>query len=212
MGKSCLRFYATSFAESAKKCARHLLSGTLIFRLYGVHEPIKPVHGKRAARAQPPAFQAGCQGTTSSTPALSWQSSSVIVLILSETAMYDESYGKIESAAIFVGCGSFFFVCRFTETRSHTAFFSVTFDSKTDSKTGGQQWIFVDGSRNSIGFWSGWKTSVDGGRRGMPKGGLEPPCPYGHNALNVACLPISPLRLVHLSGQAYITVSFATCQ
>ncbi len=32
---------------------------------------------------------------------------------------------------------------------------------------------------------------------GMPKGGLEPPCPFEHNALNVACLPISPLRLVH---------------
>lgn len=32
----------------------------------------------------------------------------------------------------------------------------------------------------------------------MPKGGLEPPCPYEHNALNVACLPISPFRLVGL--------------
>ena len=30
----------------------------------------------------------------------------------------------------------------------------------------------------------------------VPKGGLEPPCPCEHNALNVACLPISPLRLV----------------
>ncbi len=29
---------------------------------------------------------------------------------------------------------------------------------------------------------------------GVPKGGLEPPCPFEHNALNVACLPISPLR------------------
>src|SRR6266550_4628152 len=29
----------------------------------------------------------------------------------------------------------------------------------------------------------------------MPKGGLEPPRPCEHNALNVACLPISPLRL-----------------
>jgi hypothetical protein len=42
---------------------------------------------------------------------------------------------------------------------------------------------------------------------GMPKGGLEPPCPFEHNALNVACLPISPLRL-----EAYITVSFGGCQ
>ena len=41
----------------------------------------------------------------------------------------------------------------------------------------------------------------------MPKGGLEPPRPFEHNALNVACLPISPLRLRH-----YITVSLATCQ
>src|SRR5437016_3529016 len=29
----------------------------------------------------------------------------------------------------------------------------------------------------------------------VPKGGLEPPCLVRHNALNVACLPISPLRL-----------------
>jgi hypothetical protein len=29
----------------------------------------------------------------------------------------------------------------------------------------------------------------------VPKGGLEPPCPFEHNALNVACLPISPLWL-----------------
>jgi hypothetical protein len=42
---------------------------------------------------------------------------------------------------------------------------------------------------------------------GMPKGGLEPPCPFEHNALNVACLPISPLRL-----EAYDTVSFVVCQ
>jgi hypothetical protein len=43
---------------------------------------------------------------------------------------------------------------------------------KTDSKTGRQQWISVDEGRNSIGLWSGWKTSVDGERRVMPKGGL----------------------------------------
>src|SRR5438094_5812519 len=41
----------------------------------------------------------------------------------------------------------------------------------------------------------------------MPKGGLEPPCPFEHNALNVACLPISPLRL-----EAYDTLSFEVCQ
>ena len=41
----------------------------------------------------------------------------------------------------------------------------------------------------------------------MPKGGLEPPCPFEHNALNVACLPISPLRL-----EAYDTESFEVCQ
>src|SRR5260370_18876670 len=35
-------------------------------------------------------------------------------------------------------------------------------------------------------------------RSRVPKGGLEPPCPCEHNALNVACLPISPLRLVSL--------------
>jgi len=45
------------------------------------------------------------------------------------------------------------------------AFFRSTSDSKTDSKTGGQQWISVDGGGNSIGLWSDWKTLVDGGRR-----------------------------------------------
>jgi len=34
--------------------------------------------------------------------------------------------------------------------------FSVTFDSKT----GGLRWIFMDRGRNSIGLWSGWKTSA----------------------------------------------------
>jgi len=54
--------------------------------------------------------------------------------------------------------------------------FSVTFDSKTDSKTGRQQWISVDGSGHSIGFWSGWNTSVDGKKQVMPKGGLDMSC------------------------------------
>ena len=53
------------------------------------------------------------------------------------------------------------------------AFFQCTSDSKTDSKTGRQQWISVDEGRNSIGLWSGWKTLVDGERRVMPKGGLN---------------------------------------
>src|SRR6266705_2468112 len=44
-------------------------------------------------------------------------------------------------------------------------------------------------------------------RSWVPKGGLEPPCPFEHNALNVACLPISPLRL-----EAYDTLSFEVCQ
>ena len=50
-------------------------------------------------------------------------------------------------------------------------------------------------------------TTTDSGRRALPKGGLEPPCPFEHNALNVACLPISPLRL-----EAYDTVSCVECQ
>ena len=90
--------------------------------------------------------------------------------------------------------------------------FPIAFDSKTDSKTGRQPWISVDGGRNSIGLWSGWKTLVDGGRRVMPKGGLEPPCPFEHNALNVACLPISPLRRRCPCGQGYHTVTLANCQ
>gem|GEM_PF-6973994 len=28
----------------------------------------------------------------------------------------------------------------------------------------------------------------------VPKGGLEPPCPYEHTPLKRACLPIPPLR------------------
>ena len=47
--KSCLRQEATSFAEGAKKRTRHLLSGPLTFETYRLHEPIKPVHSKRAA-------------------------------------------------------------------------------------------------------------------------------------------------------------------
>src|SRR5258707_14438702 len=39
--------------------------------------------------------------------------------------------------------------------------FQFIVDSKTDSKTGGQLWISVDESRNSIGLWSGWKTVCD---------------------------------------------------
>jgi hypothetical protein len=67
----------------------------------------------------------------------------------------------------------------------------------------------------------------------VPKGGLEPPRPCEHNALNVACLPISPLRLFlltrprppsslyhhtsHLTSGPdldthYNTVSLPTCQ
>jgi hypothetical protein len=59
VGKSCLPNYATSFAEGVKKCTRHLLSGTLTFEKYRLHEPIKPVRGKRAAILRRPAFQAG---------------------------------------------------------------------------------------------------------------------------------------------------------
>src|SRR5438874_5488885 len=40
---------------------------------------------------------------------------------------------------------------------------------------------------------SGFSPGLRHGR--VPKGGLEPPRPCEHNALNVACLPISPLRL-----------------
>src|SRR3954469_21725600 len=32
----------------------------------------------------------------------------------------------------------------------------------------------------------------------VPKGGLEPPHPFEYNALNVACLPVSPLRQIFL--------------
>jgi hypothetical protein len=60
-GKSCLRKNVTSFAEGAKKCARHLLSGTLTFKKYRLRDPIKPVHGKRAVISRHPAFQAGCR-------------------------------------------------------------------------------------------------------------------------------------------------------
>src|SRR2546428_284195 len=41
----------------------------------------------------------------------------------------------------------------------------------------------------------------------MPKGGLEPPCPFEHNALNVACLPISPLRRVCCGQGLYYCIT-----
>src|SRR5260221_947227 len=126
--------------------------------------------------------------------------------------MDDESSVKIKKSRNQQRCGSLFLRVQAPRNTLTPCIFPITFDSKTDSKTGRRQWIFIDDSGHSIGLWSGWKTLVDGGRRVVPKGGLEPPCPYGHNALNVACLPISPLRLVHFSGQAYITVTFATCQ
>jgi hypothetical protein len=50
VGKSCLRKNATSFAEDAKKCTRHLFSGTLTFQGYRLSEPVMPFYGKRAAK------------------------------------------------------------------------------------------------------------------------------------------------------------------
>ncbi len=50
--------------------------------------------------------------------------------------------------------------------------FPITFDSKTDSKTGRQPWISVDGGGYAVGLWSGWKTLVDGEKQEVPKGGL----------------------------------------
>src|SRR5216684_1881299 len=97
---------------------------------------------------------------------------------------------KMKRSATHKDCGLFLRVQALGNTLT-TCLFSVTFDSKTDSKTGRQQWISLDSGGHSIGLWSGWKTSMDGGKQVMPKGGLEPPCPCGHNALNVACLPIS---------------------
>ena len=57
--------------------------------------------------------------------------------------------------------------------------------------------------------WSGLRMKY-----GVPKGGLEPPCPCEHNALNVACLPISPLRRFTLIplDVAYNTASRTSCQ
>jgi hypothetical protein len=61
-----------------------------------------------------------------------------------------------------------FFLRAQVPEHAHAPLFRITLDSKT----GGQPWISVDGDRNSIGLWSGWKTSVDLERRGVPKGGL----------------------------------------
>src|SRR6266567_1594128 len=85
--------------------------------------------------------------------------------------MSNELCAKMERAAIFVGCGS---ISSFAVPRKQLppCIFSITSDSKTDSKTGGQQWISVDRGGHAIGLWRGWKTLVDGGRRGVPKGGL----------------------------------------
>jgi hypothetical protein len=69
--------------------------------------------------------------------------------------------------------------------------FSNIFDSKTDSKTGGQQQILADFRGHRRGYLSLEWTLVDVKKRGVPKGGLEPQRPFEYNALNVACLPIS---------------------
>src|SRR5438128_2595028 len=50
LGKSCLRQNATFFAEDAKKCTRHLLSGPLTFKRYCLSEPVKPFYNKRAMK------------------------------------------------------------------------------------------------------------------------------------------------------------------
>ena len=41
---------------------------------------------------------------------------------------------------------------------------------------------------------------MDAGKRGMPKGGLEPPHPFEYNALNVACLPNFTTSALFSSG------------
>ena len=53
----------------------------------------------------------------------------------------------------------------------------------------------VTGIKVSSGNEAHLKPLISWLQAGMPKGGLEPPRPFEHNALNVACLPISPLRL-----------------
>ena len=40
----------------------------------------------------------------------------------------------------------------------------------------------------------------------VPKGGLEPPCPYEHTPLKRACLPIPPLRLKSVSWSVSVSV------
>ncbi len=90
-------------------------------------------------------------------------------------------------AAIFVGCRSF---SSFAVPRKQPApsILSIT----PDSKTGRQQWISVDVGGNSIGLWSGWKTSVDGGRRVIPKGGHGPFRPPA--STDVLPVPFHPRR------------------
>ena|SRR2546423_1017650 len=85
--------------------------------------------------------------------------------------MCDELHAKRARAATNKDCGSFSLFAGPRKQPTPYLFPSVS-DSKTDSKTGRQPWISVDGGRNSLGFWSGWKTSVDLERREVPKGGL----------------------------------------
>ncbi len=68
-------------------------------------------------------------------------------------------------------------------------------DRKIDRRTDRQQTIFVENNGSWSEDTSVESTSVDNNRCAMPWGGLEPPCQLRHNALNVACLPISPPRL-----------------
>jgi len=51
-----------------------------------------------------------------------------------------------------------FFFVRGSPNTLTPCLFRITLDSKTDSKTGRQQWTSVDDGGNRIGLWSGWKT------------------------------------------------------
>src|SRR5229473_1808052 len=100
--------------------------------------------------------------------------------------MDDECYVQMKRAAIFVGCGSFFFVYRSPETRSHTAFFQSPLTAKLTAKpvdNSGFPWMAVDirlASGADGRHW--WMAKNKKCRRGTPAH------PFLTYAFEMACL------------------------
>jgi hypothetical protein len=73
--------------------------------------------------------------------------------------------------------------------------YAIRFDSKTDSKTGKQQWILVDMSGSWIGLGSGLRMLADTQKHEMPMEGFEPSTLAGP-VFETGAYTVPPRRLV----------------